>query len=53
MRGLGRWNRRQSMVCLMIVSAVVLAGITVAGGLLGEEAMVTDLERTGWDGICL
>ena len=33
------------MVCLMIVSAVVLAGITVAGGLLGEEAMVTDFSR--------
>lgn len=45
MRGWGRWNRRQSMVCLMIVSVVILAGITVAGGLLGEEAMVTDFSR--------
>jgi len=45
MKGLRVGNRRQSMVCLMIVSAIILAGITIAGGLLEEQAMVTDFSR--------
>lgn len=40
-----RWNRRQSMVCVMAFAIVVLAGITLAGGLLEEQAMVTDFTR--------
>lgn len=39
-------NRRQSTLLFLLVSLVILAGITVAGVLLEEQAAVTDFTRT-------
>lgn len=39
-------NRRQSTLLFLLVSLVILAGITVAGVLLEEEAAATDFTRT-------
>lgn len=45
-------NRRQSTLLFLLVSLVILAGITVAGVLLEEQAAATDFTRTnlapGW-----
>lgn len=45
MNGSRAWNRRKSMVCYLVLSVVVLVGITVAGRLLEGQAMVTDFGR--------
>lgn len=39
-------NRRQSTLLFLLVSLVILAGITVAGVLLEEQAAATDFTRT-------
>ena len=39
-------NRRQSTLLFLLVSLVILAGITVAGVLLEEQASATDFTRT-------
>ena len=39
-------NRRQSTLLFLLVSVVILAGITVAGVFLEEQAAVTDFTRT-------
>lgn len=39
-------NRRQSTLLFLLVSVVILAGITVAGGFLEEQAAATDFTRT-------
>lgn len=39
-------NRRQSTLLFLLVSLVILAGITVAGILLEEQAAATDFTRT-------
>lgn len=39
-------NRRQSTLLFLLVSVVILAGITVAGVLLEEQAAATDFTRT-------
>lgn len=39
-------NRRQRTLLFLLVSLVILAGITVAGVLLEEQAAVTDFTRT-------
>lgn len=45
MNNLQAWNKRKSMVCFMILSIVILAGIAIAGHLLKEQALVTDFSR--------
>lgn len=39
-------NRRQSTLLFLLISVVILAGITVSGVLLEEQAAVTDFTRT-------
>lgn len=42
---ISEWNRRKTMVCLLVLSAVLLLVITIAGNLASDSAMVTDFSR--------
>ena len=39
------WNGRKNALFLLAAAALVLCAVAVAGGLLGEQAMVTDFTR--------
>ena len=40
-----RWNQRQRARALLILAVIFLAGITIAGALCRDAAMVTDFSR--------
>lgn len=42
---MGKWNRRKTMVCLLVLSLLILAAITILGEGLREEAAATDFTR--------
>lgn len=44
-RELCGWNRRKTAVLLLAVSVLLLLGITLAGHMLGDAALVTDFSR--------